>query len=566
MKKCATEPVQGLYRTPKRQRSHVPAGKEGKDMSVNKKINVVAVDAALCLVSALLFALPWLGVTSLTLFFAFVPLLWLQRKHGGRRFWLLCTLTFVAFNLITVTWIARSALIGTVAAVIVYSVIFGTVAAIYNAVWKRALKPLAYTVLVCGWTAAERFYTHAEISFPWLNLGGGFAVDHFLVQWYEYTGTLGGTIWVLVVNLLVFEALTRSLERRSFSLSCWVAPLLWVVVPAAGSLVMYGCYKEGDRKVTVTLMQPNVDSYNDKFGGQSQREQLDRMVGMINDAPADSRFIVGPETALNDSYWIGTIEQSHMVDTISRVLFRTHPDATVIFGLTTFKGYSKLIHPEPPTSTCRTRPDRDYWWDAYNSAICIDSSARLQLYHKSQLVVGVEMIPYHEYFSWFNKLSVNLGGVSGMLAVQERSSCFDTSEGKVGCAICYESVYGEYYASFVERGARLMFVITNDGWWGDTDGYRQHLRFSQLRAIETRRSIGRSANTGISALINERGDITARTPWNSECTLSGELTGNDRITLFVQYGDIAGRASQGVFLLSLLYFVAYRRRKKDYLV
>ncbi|MDE7355657.1 MAG: apolipoprotein N-acyltransferase [Rikenellaceae bacterium] len=531
----------------------------------NIKIPAFVTDVSLCLVSALLFALPWLGVTSLTLFLAFVPLLWLQRRHDGRRFWLLCTLAFVAFNLMTVTWIARSALIGTVAAVIVYAVIFGTVAAIYNAVWKRALKPLAYTVLVCGWTAAERFYTHAEISFPWLNLGGGFAVDHFLVQWYEYTGTLGGTLWVLVANLLVFEALVHWRESRSFSARRWMAPLLWVAVPAAGSLVMYGCYKEGDKKVTVTLMQPNVDSYKDKFGGQSQRVQLDRMVGMINDAPADSRFIVGPETALNDSYWIGSIEQSHMVDTIRRTL-AGRPDAALIFGLTTFKGYPKMLYPVPPTTTCRTRPDRDYWWDAYNSAICIEGSAPLQLYHKSKLVIGVELIPYHEYFSWFNKLSVDLGGVSGMLAVQDESSCFVTPAGSVGCAICYESVYGEYYASFVNRGAHLMFVITNDGWWGDTAGYRQHLRFSQLRAIETRRSVGRSANTGISALINERGDITARTPWGKECTLSGELTENDRITLFVQYGDIAGRASQGVFLLSLLYFVAYRRRKKDYLV
>ncbi len=530
------------------------------------RLKTTAVDAALCLLSASLLAMPWFGITSLTLLFAFVPLLFVQRRHAGRHFWLAAMFTFALFNLFTISWVAKAAVIGAVAATVAYTLYFGSVAALYNAVCKRAPKSLAYTLLVSCWVAAERLYLNGEISFPWLNLGGGLATDHILVQWYEYTGSLGGTLWILIVNLLLFEAISKTVDDRKFVPSRWIAPLLWIAVPVIWSLAIYASYDEGDEKVAVTMLQPNIDPYKDKFGGMTQNAQLDRLVEMVRRAPADSRFIVAPETALDDNYWIGSIEGTHMVDTLRRTLAETHPGASVVLGINTFRGYHKMMYDAPPTTTARTLPGRDYWWDAYNSALCIDTTETLQLYHKSKLVIGVEMIPYHEYFAFLNKLSVDLGGISGMLATQEESTCFHNRDLETGCAICYESVYGEYFASFVEKGAKVMFVITNDGWWGDTPGYRQHLRFSRLRAIETRRSIGRSANTGISALINERGDITAQTLWDEECMLSGELTLNDRTTLFVRYGDITGRASTGVFLLSLLYFFAYRRRKKDYIV
>lgn len=535
-------------------------------MIMTHNLKNIAIDAALCLLSALLLAMPWFGVTSLTLLFALVPLLFVQRRRNGRRFWIAAMATFALFNLLSVSWVAKAAVIGAIAATVAYTFYFGAVAALYNAVWKRAPKSLAYTLLVSCWVAAERLYLNGEISFPWLNLGGGLALDHTLVQWYEYTGSLGGTLWVLIVNLLLFEAVSKTVGDRRFVISRWIAPALWVAVPMIWSLAIYASYNEGDEKVTVAMLQPNVDPYKDKFGGMTQNAQLDRLVDMVRRAPAESRFIVAPETALDDNFWIGSIEGTHMADTLRRTLVETHPGASVILGINAFRGYHKMLYDAPPTTTARTLPGRDYWWDAYNSALCIDTTDVLQLYHKSKLVIGVEMIPYHEYFAFLNSLSVDLGGISGVLATQEESACFDNRGLDAGCAICYESVYGEYFASFVSKGAKVMFVITNDGWWGDTPGYRQHLRFSKLRAIETRRSIGRSANTGISALINERGDITAHTEWDEERILSGELTLNDRMTLFTRYGDITGRASTGVFLLSLLYFFAYRRRKKDYIV
>ena len=104
----------------------------------------------------------------------------------------------------------------------------------------------------------------------------------------------------------------------------------------------------------------------------------------------------------------------------------------------------------------------------------------------------------------------------------------------------------------VRNGARLLTVITNDAWWGDTPGYKQHLSYSCLRAIETRRWIARSANTGISAIIDPSGKIVSQTSWWQPETLSGKVGLSDEKTFFVIHGDFIGRLSTLMAVLILL--------------
>lgn len=106
-----------------------------------------------------------------------------------------------------------------------------------------------------------------------------------------------------------------------------------------------------------------------------------------------------------------------------------------------------------------------------------------------------------------------------------------------------------------------MTIITNDGWWKNTSGHLQHLHYASLRAIETRRDIARSANTGISAIINQRGDIISPTDWWTECAIKGRLYPNTEITPFVRYGDIAGLLCCWFSAIFLVAGIFVRRRK-----
>jgi apolipoprotein N-acyltransferase len=153
-------------------------------------------------------------------------------------------------------------------------------------------------------------------------------------------------------------------------------------------------------------------------------------------------------------------------------------------------------------------------------------SGTIQIYHKSKLVPGVEKMPWPAVFKYIEKFAIDLGGISGSLGMQEERVAFFTQDKKfaAGPIVCYESVYGEYVGEYVKKGANFLAIITNDGWWGDTPGYRQHLQYGALRAIETRRSIVRSANTGITATINQKGEIENKTLWWKEAAIKTTLT------------------------------------------
>ena len=97
----------------------------------------------------------------------------------------------------------------------------------------------------------------------------------------------------------------------------------------------------------------------------------------------------------------------------------------------------------------------------------------------------------------------------------------------------------------------MIFVITNDGWWHDTPGHRQHNALSSIRAIETRRSVARSANTGVSSFINQRGEVLNKLTWWERGAIRNTINANDTITFYVKHGDYIGRTALWVSVLLL---------------
>ncbi len=510
--------------------------------------------------SVLLLCIPWWGGPSLTLLVAFVPLLMLQRELAGqvgprgrqRRLWPYLVLTFSLWWLVTTFWVGYAAVIGIVAATLIGTLLNTTAFLIYHAVWRRAPRPLAYTLFVTAWIAYEYLYLCGEISFPWLVLGNGFGGSVALVQWYEYTGALGGSLWVLVANLLIFESLKQWKSWRR-----WIAPALWVLLPAALSLAIYANYQAPQRRVTATVIQPNLEPYHTKFEmdhGQVRALLLD----LVAQAPDSGSFIAAPETCLPEAPQEGNLEMSPSILAIQDFVRTQKPAQTVVCGAMTYFYYP----PGKESVTARQSPQGGYY-DYFNSALGIDSSGKVHIHHKSKLVAGAEKIPYYSLLKNLDFLVLDLGGISGQLGVDSVRKVFTSPDGvRYAAGVCYESIYGDYFAEFVQGGAELLFIITNDGWWRDTPGYRQHFSFARLRAIETRRSIVRSANTGISGFIDPRGDVSGRLGWDVRGTASESVGLNDRITFFVRYGDLTGRVGSFVFGLCLLYFMAYRVRRK----
>jgi apolipoprotein N-acyltransferase len=186
----------------------------------------------------------------------------------------------------------------------------------------------------------------------------------------------------------------------------------------------------------------------------------------------------------------------------------------------------------------------DAYYDNYNTALQLDNTGKIQVYHKSKLVPGVEKMPFPVLLKPLESLAINLGGTIGSLGTQQQRTPFvSPAHLKVAPIICYESVFGEHVSEFVKNGAGLLFIITNDGWWGDTPGYKQHLIYGRLRAIENRRCVVRSANTGISCFINEKGDIEDATGWWQPAVIMKTLPIHEQLTFYTRHGDYIGRIS-----------------------
>lgn len=210
---------------------------------------------------------------------------------------------------------------------------------------------------------------------------------------------------------------------------------------------------------------------------------------------------------------------------------------------------------EPLSQTARKTKNGDYY-DSYNTAISIDKKGNLDFYHKGKLVPGAEIMPYSKIFKFLDFLAVDLGGISGSLGSDKKPKVFNTSKNSnLAPLICYESVFPGHVAEFCREGAEILLVITNDGWWRDTDGYKQHMYYATLRAIENRREVLRSANTGISCRIDKLGKIHEQSQWWTREVIPVEVNSFHNLTFYSKYGDYIGRLASFIgsfFILGMI--------------
>lgn len=490
------------------------------------------------LASSILLSLAWIpGFSGLYILIGFVPILLIEdelftknKTHAWTKVFYYALLTFFIWNILTTSWIAHASTVGMVTAVITNAFLFSVVFTLFHVTRKQLGNVLGYSSLVIYWVTFEYLYLNAEISWPWLNLGNAFAQNTQLVQWYEYTGTLGGTAWILLSNIFLFILLNKiSSKNIGYLLRFTPFYLIVTLLPILTSIKIYYDCKEEFRPLNVTLVQPNFDSYNNNL---TTFEECEAIVKLANRVSNDSTYyIIAPEACINGNFNENTIANNQIIKYLATKI-ASYKNAKLIIGALTFSNNSE--------STVEAQPNK---YMRYNSALQISTNDSISIYHKSKLVVGIEKMPYAGAFKFLKPLLEYSGGSYESYGTQAYREVFTSkkTKAKVGVVICYESVYGEFVTEYIKNGANVLFIITNDGWWGNTFGYRQHLSYARLRAIETRRYIARAANTGFSAFINQRGDILASTEWNTPTALNATVNLNSAETFYVKHGDYLGR-------------------------
>jgi apolipoprotein N-acyltransferase len=516
--------------------------------------------------SGIFLGISWYEPFTLFIFIGFVPLFAVTNsihnsvtKKKALKIWSLSYFTFFTWNVISTWWIYNASIEGAVMAIVCNALLMSWVYLIWYKTERRIYGTLKFWLLIPIWLAWEYGHTLWDLSWTWLSIGNSFANLQNIVQWYELTGVSGGSLWVLSVTVL----LTKIIIGGEKGFRSYVKPVVVIVTPILISLLILSARKiEPTKNIKVTVIQPNIDPYDTKFvmDFNTQLAQLNQQLLQCK-LDKKAELVVLPETFIIEDIIENDYKQSlDLKNTIA--LMRSHfPKAAILTGASSIHIFSEG---ETKTATARKFSNSDQYYDSYNTAVYIDTAGNCSFYHKSKLVPGVERMPFPAFFHYFERFAIELGGTSGSLATQDERTLFsdDIYDIKLAPSICYESVYGDFMGSYCKQGASVIAIITNDGWWGNTPGHKQHLSYAKLRAIESRKQIIRSANTGISCFIDEFGKISQAQPYWEFAVINQTVALNNVKTFFVRFGDVVSYTAV-IFAIGLLGFSFMLRFRKS---
>ena len=492
------------------------------------------------------------------IFIAFTPLIHLLHSNKSENNFKLTFFSFVTFlvwNVITTHWLYYATLTGMLFAIIVNSFLMSSIVLISLFIWKRLGNKLSIIFFISLWICFEKFHLNWDFSWPWLNLGNVFSENVNIIQWYEYTGVFGGSLWILISNFVSYNLQKKVIDNDNFKLDIIYLSTI-ILIPIIVSLVIFTNIEIEEKEIKSVIIQPNIDPYNEKFN-RSNEQNLKYLESVLDDVKNRNSLVILPETYFSDGSLISSLNYSSLINKLYTI--KEKYDTEILAGIELYEVFSD----SNKVMSYSNKLENNRWLDLFNASIFI--SDEIDIYKKSKLVVGIEKMPYKSFLEpLLGSLLMDFGGLSYSRGYQDYRSVFKSKKGtNIAHIICYESIYGEYVSDYVRNGANLLAIVTNDGWWNNTEGHKQHLSYARLRSIETRKNIVRSANTGISSVINYRGEIVKTIGYEKEGLINYNVGVNNIITFYSMYGDYIYRLCLFfLIMISAFYCANYLIKKK----
>ncbi|MCS7281107.1 MAG: apolipoprotein N-acyltransferase [Desulfobacterota bacterium] len=355
------------------------------------------------------------------------------------------------------------------------------------------------------WTLLEYLRTYMLTGFPWSLLA--YSQYNFLpfIQICSFAGPYYVSYVIVSINCLLFLLLTRNLKSKAeFFFSVFVTML--VVVTIFYGLIRLISDEEMKSTKIVSVIQASIRQ-DVKWTDEYKLETLKKHISITLGVPQESNLIVWPETALPFTLEEGGL----MVDEFSK--FVRILNVPLLVGALSRDETKKL----------------------YNSAFLFDSYGKvIGIYRKVHLVPFGEYTPLIEYFPFLEKISVAGEDFS---PGKSHEPLLLPGFGRIGVLICYEGIFPQISRKTVIEGAEILINLTNDAWYDRSSAPYQHFAFYIFRAIETDRFVVRSANTGISAVIDPKGRVISKTSLFTEEILTSKISLRKGETFYVKYGD-----------------------------
>jgi apolipoprotein N-acyltransferase len=250
---------------------------------------------------------PYTGSLTPLIFISWVPLLLVEESisknnYRSGKVFVHAYITFLIYNIGTTWWIWNASAAGALMAFILNSLLMAIAFYIFHFIKKKLGKGTQYVILPLVWIAFEYLHYYWELSWPWLSLGNAFSIRTNWIQWYEFTGSLGGTLWVLSINLMITVlAINHFFKKQALKTlqKMLLALTLVLVLPILLSIYLYTSYEEEKHPIEVVLLQPNIDPYNEKFTA-SLESQLEKIFDLADTKVSDKTdIVIAPETAIS---------------------------------------------------------------------------------------------------------------------------------------------------------------------------------------------------------------------------------------------------------------------------
>jgi apolipoprotein N-acyltransferase len=458
---------------------------------------------------------------------ALVPLLYVIASAPGVRAAAIASYSAgVVFFAGTFYWIGETMMIyGGLAAPLAIGValLFSLVYALHFLVFGLGLYAFVRRFGLAGlflgpplWVTIELMRATFFTGFPWMLSGYALVPFSGLLQIVTWTGVFGLSFVATAVNC----AIAYGAARRSFR---------WPAAAAAAVLVFWFLPVMGetpsDEAIRVRLVQTNISI--DQSWSPPERNKLMDELGALSTREGSPELIVWPETPA--PFYLS--EDPHFRARMQAIARDTGAHFVV--------GHIDTIGEGPSNSAAILAPD----------------GTVVSRYDKIHLVPFGEYVPLKTFLSFAESMTRQVGDFTPGTAYTVSA----IGDRRLSTAICYESIFPDLVRQFVKRGAELLVVITNDGWFGESSAPFQHLRMGVVRAVENRRFMARAANTGISAIIDPYGRILDSTPIGARMILDGAARFRSGQTFYTQYGDVFAYANAA--LAGLAAAVAAMRRR-----
>jgi apolipoprotein N-acyltransferase len=489
---------------------------------------------------------------------ALVPLL-LSLEHEERfgPFFRKSWMAMLLFCFITLWWVSLATLVGGILTVFAQS-LFSTVPLLAFYYFRKKVGfRFALLALPFIWTGWEWVYMQQDLSFGWLTFGNSQANLLWMVQYADLTGVWGVSFWLVTFNVLVL-LLIRG--KESFRVKAVIAAVMIVMIVApllyARQVFRNAGADTASPVIRIALVQPDIDPH-EKWSEFSPERTLSRLYRLTGQTVSEDRpeLVIWPETAI--PFYIRSPENKPFMTSVRRMVER--------WNTPLLTGFPDEEPSTPHSGTGEVMAASGGEYAAYNASMLLRPTAgTVQIYRKMRLVPFGERVPYMEYFPWLERFSFSMSGISSWSKGRsETIMCFTSRDGRpvrIANIICYESIFPGLVSTFVSRGAQLLTLVTNDGWYGTSYGPWQHAAIGRLRCIENRRAMARCANTGVTLFYDTCGRSYAETSWWQQSVLTAEAPLENRITFYTAHPDVVPQACLAIAGLLALVAVAKKRR------